>query len=253
MDNMNNDLIYGKNSVLEALKANSRRINKILLSKNLHNDPKIDEIIELAKKSKIVFQFVPKEKFNDYREYTHQGVIAFVSPVEYADLDAFLKIAPKNAKIIALDGVQDPHNFGSFIRTAVCAGFDAVMISQRKNSPITPTVEKTSAGAVNLIPVISVNSLSSALEKLKRHAYWIIASDAKGKDNYFNIDYTNMNIALVVGGEDSGVSKTILNLADFTVKIPMNNEFNSLNVSNAAAILMYEVVKQYSIKPKKIV
>ncbi len=250
---MSNDFVYGKNSVLEALKSGKRNINKIIISKNVNNDVKTNEIIDLAKNKKVVFQFLPKEKFQMYREYNHQGIIAFVSPIEYMELADFLETKKEHAKILVLDGVQDPHNLGSIIRTCVCAGFDAIMMSVRKNSPINATVEKTSAGAVNHIPIIAVNSLSSALEKLKRHDYWIIASDAKGKDNYFDVDYTDMNLAVVLGGEDAGVSKTIMNIADFTVKIPMFNRFNSLNVSNAAAILIYEVIKQLVQKSKNIV
>ena len=250
-----NNLIFGKNSICEALKSGKRNINKIIISKNSVSDAKLNEIINLAKSQKVVFQFIPKEKFHKYSEHTHQGIVAFVSPVEYTDLDDFLSeknkaFSGENSKVMVLDGVQDPHNFGSIIRTCVCAGFDAIIISHRKNSPVNATVEKTSAGAVNHIPVISVNSLGSAVEKLKNNDYWIIATDAKGKDNYFDTDYTGMNLALVLGGEESGVSKTIINNSDFTVKIPMFNEFNSLNVSNAAAVIVYEIIRQTIQKPK---
>ncbi len=250
---MEENFIYGKNSVFEALKSEKRNINRIILSKGIHSDTKINEIISMAKKSKIIFQFVPKEKFYDYKEFNHQGVIAFIAPLEYVQLNDFLAKKRENAKILVLDNIQDPHNFGAIVRTSVCAGFDAILISQRKNVLITSAVEKSSAGAINHIPIIAVNSLSSAIEKLKKNDYWIIASDAKGKDNYFDVDYTNMNVAVVLGGEGAGVSKTILKMSDFTVKIPMMNDFNSLNVSNAAAVIIYEVIKQTIQKSKNIV
>ena len=250
---MNDNFVYGKNSVLEILTTKPNRINKILISNNLRFDTKINNIIDLAKENKVLYQITPKEKFLIYKEYNHQGIIAFVSPIEYTDLDDFLETAPPNAKLLALDGVQDPHNLGAIIRTCVCAKFDGIILAQHKNTLVTPIVEKTSAGATNHIPIIVVNSLSNAVERLKKYDYWIIASDARGKDNYFEVDYTDMNIVLVLGSEGFGVSKTILNAADITVKIPMLCDFNSLNVSNAAAILIYEVVKQVVQKSKNIV
>lgn len=244
MENLN--LVYGKNAVLELLKNQSRNINKIIISKGLNKDLKIDDIVLLAKAQNTVFQFVPKEKFAQYREYNHQGVIAFVSPVEYVDLDEFLlkKTKKEYKKVIALDGVEDPHNLGSIIRTAVCAGFDAIIISQRRSTLCSAVVEKTSAGAINYIDIIKVNSLSNAIDTLKKFDFWVIAAEANGKDNYFEVDFTDMNFAIVMGAEHSGISRTIIKKADFLVKIPMFNEFNSLNVSNAASIIIYEATRQ---------
>lgn len=249
-----NNYIYGKNSVLEALKTNARKINKLFILKNSSKDMKIDEIVKLAKENKIVFQFVPKEKFKDFSSFPHQGVLAMVSPVEYTDFYDFLERQDDSLykKVIILDGVEDPHNLGAIIRTAVCSGFDAVIIPSRRSAQLSAVVEKTSAGAINHIPVIQVNSLSSTIDKLKDNNYWIIAAEAEGKDNYFEIDYTNMNFAIIMGGEETGVSKSNLKKADFFVKIPMIRDFNSLNVSNAAAVIMYESLKQNLVaNPKK--
>ena len=241
-----NNYIYGKNSVIEKKKKNSKRVNKILISKNTSNDAKINEIITLAKQNGVVFSFVPKEKFQDFSHVPHQGVLAAVSPVEYIDFYEFLsqKHNDKYKKIVILDGVEDPHNTGAIIRTAACAGYDAVIIPSRRNAQVNSTVEKTSAGAINHIPIILVNSLSNVIDKLKDNDYWIIAADAHGKDNYFDVDYTNMNFALIMGGEETGVSKNNLKKSDFVVKIPMLRNFNSLNVSNAAAAIIYESVRQ---------
>ena len=247
------DCIFGKNAVLETLKTNNRTINKILFQKGLHTDSKIEEIINLAKKNNILFQFAPKEKFAQFKEYSYQGVVAFCSPVKYRDLHDFIEHAPENAKVVVLDGVEDPHNVGSIIRTAVCAGFDAIILPQRRTAMINSTVEKSSAGAINHIDLIIVNSLSGAIETLKKNNYWVIATEAKGKDNYFEVDYTNSNIVIVMGSEKTGISKTILNQADFRVKIPMLMNFDSLNVANAASIIIYETVKQNIQNSKNVV
>ena len=164
---------------------------------------------------------------------------------EYLDFDEFLnKKSEDFRKIVILDGVEDPHNFGAIVRTAVCAGFDGIIIPSRRNVQVNATVEKTSAGAINHIPIFQVNSLSSTVDKLKDNDYWIIAADAHGKDNYFDIDYTDMNFALIMGGEETGVSRNNLKKSDFIVKIPMLRDFNSLNVSNAASAIIYESVRQ---------
>ncbi len=237
-------IIYGKNSITEALLSGNRQINKILISKSSNSDPKIQEIITLARSRGIIFQFVPREKFLIYSELPHQGIIAQISPVKYKELDEFLEDNNGFKSIVILDGVEDPHNVGSIIRTAVCAGYDAIILPSRRNAQVNATVEKASAGAINHIAIIQVNSLSHTIEKLKKHNYWIIAADAKGKDNYFDIDYCNMNFALIMGGEETGVSRNNLNKSDFVVKIPMLRNFNSLNVSNAASAIIYESVRQ---------
>ena len=238
------NFIFGKNAVIEALAAEDREINKILISKNIHADAKLNKIKKLAQEKGIVFQFVAKEKFSPYAEYNHQGVLAQISPIKYMDLDDFLSTPHENESIIILDGIEDPHNFGAIIRTAVCAGVSAIIIPSRRNVQVNSVVEKTSAGAINHIPVIKVNSLTNAVEKLKNSNWWIIATDASAKDNYYDVDYKNMNFAIIMGAEHSGVSRSLVKASDFVVKIPMLKEFNSLNVSNALAVIIFETVRQ---------
>lgn len=240
MDN----IIFGKNAVLEALVSGEREINKILISKNLHSDTKLNKIKDLAQRNGVVFQFVAKEKFQPYAEFNHQGIIAQISPIKYMDLDDFLEEKHENESLIILDGIEDSHNLGAIIRTAVCAGVAGIIIPSRRNVQVNSIVEKTSAGAINHIPIIKVNSLTSAVEKLKNSNWWIIATDASAKDNYYNITYNDMNFAIIMGAEHAGVSKSLLKAADFTVKIPMLKDFNSLNVSNALAIIIFETVRQ---------
>ncbi|MBQ2645047.1 23S rRNA (guanosine(2251)-2'-O)-methyltransferase RlmB [bacterium] len=238
---------------MELLRTLDRQINKILLLKTGHGDKRIDNIIQLARDNSIPFSFVPKEQFKKFQEYSHQGVIAFVSPVKYIELEDFLEKTKNKQykKIIVLDEVEDPHNVGSIIRTAVCAGYDAVILPKRRCSMINATVEKSSAGAINHIDIVAVNSIQNAIVTLKDNDFWIIASVIDAKDNYFDIDYTDMNFAIILGNEKSGISRTIVKNSDFWVKIPIETDFDSLNVANAASVIIYESVKQKIIKDKK--
>lgn len=243
MENL--DVIYGKNSVMEALIAGEREINKILISKNIHSDVKINKIKELAKERGVVFQFVAREKFQPYEEFNHQGIIAQISPIKYYDLDEFIeKSRGKLSSVVILDGIEDSHNLGAIIRTCVCAGVDGIIIPSRRNVQVNSIVEKTSAGAVNHIPIIKVNSLVNAVQRLKDNDWWVIATDASAKDNYYDVKYNDMNFAIIMGAEHAGVSKSLLKASDFVVKIPMQNSFNSLNVSNALSAIIFETLRQ---------
>lgn len=239
-------IIYGKNAVIEALESGERNFNKILISNTSRADVKIEKIKELAQKHNIIFQFVAPQKLNQIEpEGRHQGVIAQIAPIKYVDLDDFIESNnSEHTSVVILDGVEDSHNVGAIIRSCVCAGVKGIILPSRRGVLINSTVEKTSAGAVNHISIIKVNSLVNAIQKLKENNYWVIASDHHAKDNYYDIDYTDMNFALIMGAEHAGVSKSLLKLSDFIVKIPMLTNFNSLNVSNAAAIILFESTKQ---------
>jgi len=238
------DIIFWKNAVTEALIAGDREINKILISKSIHSDSKLNKIKDLAREQGIVFQFVSKEKFLPYAEFNHQGVIAQISPIQYKDLDEFLEEEHENNALVILDGIEDSHNLGAIIRTCVCAGVSGIIIPSRRNVQVNAIVEKTSAGAINHIPIIKVNSLVNAVQKLKNSDWWVVATDASAKDNYYDVKYNDMNFALIMGAEHAGVSKSLLKLSDFIVKIPMLKEFNSLNVSNALSAIIFETVRQ---------
>lgn len=243
----NVDVIYGKNSVLEALNVGNREINKILISKNIHSDIKINKIKELAANRGIVFQFVGREKFQPYEEFNHQGIIAMVAPIKYMELDDFIqqcKLKSGYCSVVLLDGVEDAHNLGAIIRTCVCAGVDGIIIPSRRNVQVNSVVEKISAGAVNHIPIIKVNSPVNAIQRLKENDWWVIATDASASDNYYDVKYNDMNFAIIMGAEHAGVSKSLLKASDFVVKIPMQNNFNSLNVSNALSAIIFETLRQ---------
>lgn len=239
------EIIYGKNSVMEALIAGNREINKILISKNIHTDVKINKIKELAIEKGIIFQFVGKEKFQPYAEFNHQGIIAQISPIKYLELEEFIDNSSGEFRsVVILDGVEDSHNLGAIIRTCVCAGIDGIIIPSRRNVQVNSVVEKTSAGAINHIPIIKVNSLVNAVQKLKENNWWIVATDASAKVNYYDVKYNDMNFAIIMGAEHAGVSKSLLKASDFVVKIPMQNNFNSLNVSNALSAIVFEALRQ---------
>ena len=238
--------IYGKNSIIEALESGDREFNKILISNSARNDEKIKKIKKLAQNNGVVFQFVNKEKLNQIApEYNHQGILALIAPINYLPLDNFLETdSDKKQTVVILDGVEDSHNLGAIIRSCVCAGVDAIILPSRHGVLINSTVEKTSAGAVNHIKIIKVNSIVNAVQKLKEHDYWVIASDHHSNNNYYDVDYTDISIALIMGAEHAGISKSLLKLSDYKVAIPMLTNFNSLNVSNATAIILFEIVKQ---------
>lgn len=242
----NNNYIYGKNPVLETIMANPRRINKIFIQNNIGLDNRLKKIIALAKQNSIIISFtnLNNKIGKDEQNIKHQGVLASVSPVEFvdfADFSASIK-GREGKKIVILDGVSDPHNFGAIIRTCACAGFDGVVVANHRAAPITPVVEKSSAGAINHIPIVKVNSLSWLVDELKNSNWWIIATEVGAKDNYFNIDFKNMDFAIILGAEGHGVNKTLLNKADFKVNIP--TKFESLNVGAACAVMCYEAVRQ---------
>lgn len=243
---MENSFIYGKNAIIEALETGNREFNRILISNTSRSDEKLERIKELAKANGVVFQFVGKEKLNQIaQEARHQGVIAQIAPIKYVDLDEFIeRNSSELTSVVILDGVEDSHNLGAIIRSCVCAGVKGIILPSRRGVLVNSTVEKTSAGAVNHISIIKVNSIVNAVQRLKENNYWVIAADHHSQDNYYDIDYTDMNFALVMGAEHAGVSKSVLKLSDFKVKIPMLTNFNSLNVSNAAAIILFESVKQ---------
>ena len=187
-----------------------------------------------------------KEKLNTLvPDGKHQGVVALISPIKYVELDDFIdKYKNQYTPIVILDGIEDSHNVGAIIRSCVCAGVKGVVLPSRRGVLINPTVEKTSAGAISHIDIIKTNSLVNTIQRLKEENWWVIASDHHAEQNYYEIDYTDMNFVLIMGAEHAGISKSLLKLSDFKVKIPMLTNFNSLNVSNASAIILFEAVKQ---------
>jgi 23S rRNA (guanosine2251-2'-O)-methyltransferase len=240
------DIIYGKNAVEALLESQIQRVNKVFIVKGIKFDGKIGKILKNARDNGIVVQEVPREKLNTLCDGVHQGIAASVSPVDYVELEDLLEqISSKEGfkTLIILDGVEDPHNLGAIIRTAVCAGMDGVIIPKRRATPVTGIVEKTSAGAIEKIRVCQVNNLNRTIEILKENNFWIVGAESRVDKRYYELDY-NMNCAVIFGGENQGISNLVRKNCDFLIDIPIVGDFNSLNVSNAAGIIIYEIVRQ---------
>lgn len=238
------DLIIGRNPVTEAIQGD-RSINKLMIAKGA-KEGSIKKIIQLADEKKLVVQYVERNKLDQLADgENHQGVIAFVSPYAYHDLKDVLKSieGKEHQFIVLLDGVVDPHNLGSVIRTSNAVGVDAVVIPKRRAVAITPTVAKTSAGAIEYVPVCRVTNLGNTIDELKEAGFWITGADMNGEQAFYQADLKG-KVALVIGGEGTGIGKRVSEKCDFLVKIPMVGSVTSLNASVAASIMMYEVMRQ---------
>ena len=237
------EIIIGRNAVLEALK-NNREIEKITLAKGAEGS--VRQIAAKAKEKHVPLYYSDKSRMDKMASGgTHQGVIAVVSDYRYCTVDDILRRAEQRGEdpfIIILDGLEDPHNLGAVMRTAECAGVHGIIIPKRRSVSVTETVAKTSAGAVEYMLCARVTNIAAEIEKLKERGIWIGACDM-GDEPYYIRDLTGA-IALVIGNEGAGISRLVREKCDFVVSIPMKGQISSLNASNAASILMYEVVRQ---------
>ena len=240
--------IEGRNPVLEALKS-GRLINKILLSKNIERHGVIAEILHLAQQNGVALEYVERQAIGRLAQSSaNQGVIAFTAAKEYTNLDELLAIPSQKGQaafFIVLDGLEDPHNLGAIIRTADASGAHGVIIRERRAVGLTSVVEKASAGALEYMPVARVTNISQSIETLKQNNVWVIGIDQAGKTNYTEIDYKPAT-AIVIGAEGQGLSDLVRKNCDFLASIPMRGRIASLNASVAAAIVMYEILKQRS-------
>ncbi len=239
------DRIEGRNPVAEALKS-GRNIDKLYIKKG-NNQGSIIPIIAMAKKKGIVVTEVDSHKLDSMSETgAHQGVIALCAAAEYKTVDDILNIAKEKGEppfIVILDRVTDPRNLGSVIRTANCAGVHGVIISKHDSVGLTSVCAKASAGAVEYTPVARVNNLAKTIDELKKQNIWVTGADASGERDLYESDLKGA-IAIVVGSEGEGISRLVLDKCDFKVKIPMKGSVNSLNASVAAALFIYEAVRQ---------
>lgn len=239
------DIIEGRNPVMELLES-GKDINKIFIQVGEKNGS-ITKLIAKAREKKIVIVEVQKSKLDEMSETkNHQGVIAIVPPFEYCDVYDILEYAKdKNEKpfIIILDGIEDPHNLGSIIRTAETAGVHGIIIPKRRAVAVNATVAKTSAGAVEHVKIARVSNINETIKYLKENGVWIYGTDGQAKNMYYNQDFRD-SIAIVIGSEGLGISDLVKKNCDGLVKIPMKGKVNSLNASVSSGIVMYEVVKQ---------
>jgi 23S rRNA (guanosine2251-2'-O)-methyltransferase len=240
------EMIFGTRAVIEAIQA-GKEVDKILMKRDLQSDLS-RELFSIVRETVIPIQRVPQEKLDRLTRKNHQGVIAFISAVTYQrleDIVPFLFEEGKIPLIILLDGVTDVRNFGAIARTCECTGVDAIVIPNRNSVSVNADAVKTSAGALLNIPVCKEESITESIRFLKDCGYKVVAATEKAAMDYISADYTNP-VALVMGGEDYGISSDNLRICDEMVKIPVFGNIASLNVSAAAAVLLYEVVRQRS-------
>ena len=238
------DYIFGIRAVIEAIEA-GKEIDKIMVKKDLQGDL-AQELFAAARQVGAPIQRVPVERINRITRKNHQGVVAFLSAVEYYTLDALvpqLYEAGEVPFVVLLDGVTDVRNFGAIARTCECVGAHAIVIPARGSVSVNADAIKTSAGALHTLPVCRERSIQEAVKYLHDSGFTIVAASEKSDKNYTQVDYT-APVAIVMGAEDTGVSPAVLRYCDEMVAIPMRGNIGSLNVSVAAGVMMYEVVRQ---------
>jgi len=241
------DLIFGVYPVLEAIKSDVQ-IHKLFVQKGTNN-PKLNEIVELLENSDVSISFVPQEKLDKLTRSNHQGVVALSSPVSFFSIEQIVEQALEKDKaplFLVLDQISDVRNFGAIIRTADCTNVDAIIIQKKGGAPVSGDTVKTSAGAIFKIPICKVDHIKDAIFYLQGSEIKVIAATEKTDQNIYDTDLKTP-LAIVMGSEGKGVSKSVLNLVDEKAALPLLGEINSLNVSVACGAILYEVVRQRSV------
>lgn len=246
-NNQNDNLIYGTRAVLEAIRS-GKEVEKLFLQINLNN-PLIKELKFELKSRSILFQLVPVEKLNRLTRNNHQGVVGFVAEISYCIVE---NIVPalfekgKNPIIIILDRITDTRNLGAIARTAECMGASAIVVPSRGSAIINADTVKTSAGALNYIPICREDNLKNVIDYLKDSGFIVVACSEKTNDTIYEADYTKP-VAIILGSEENGISGEYMKRADSIVKVPMSGRIESLNVSVAAGMILSEAIRQRSI------
>lgn len=241
---MDEELIIGRNPILEALKS-GRSINKVMISEQI--SPKFKrEIDQASKRAGVIVQKVPRTKLDQLTKEQHQGVAAYVAAYQYAEVDDIIKAAnDRNEQpfLMILDGLEDPHNLGSIMRTADATGVHGIIIPKRRSVGLTATVAKTSAGAIEYVPVARVTNIVDTIEELKAQNIWVVGTEAEATEDFRSLD-GETPIALVIGNEGKGMSRLVKESCDWTIRLPMKGQVSSLNASVASSLLLYEVYRK---------
>jgi 23S rRNA (guanosine2251-2'-O)-methyltransferase len=244
-------LLCGINPVLEALNAGTRHFERLLIVKGLRN-ARADEIVSRATQLGIPLRFEPRETLDRLAGgLRHQGIIAVVSARPLLTMESLLEDARDPAAVILLDGVEDPRNLGAILRTAEAAGVDGVLLPERHSAPLSETVARSSAGALEHVRIARIGNAAQTLESLKERGYWVIGFDALGSDRWDAVDYRR-SVVLVLGGEGRGMRRLVRERCDQVVSIPLFGHVGSLNVSVAAGIALYELVRQRGLLPSHV-
>ena len=238
------DIIYGINAVAEALKARGRGFEYVGVVRE-RQDGRAQRLIEQCRQLGVPVRFLSRPELERLAHSSnHQGVVAVASEKKYSDLDSILSTRhSRHALVLVLDGIEDPQNLGAIIRTANAAGADGVVIPERRAAGVSPAVVKASAGAVEYLPIANVTNIGRTLEELKSSNIWTVGLDERATQLYDTLDY-QMDCALVLGAEGKGLHELVRKKCDFLVSIPMTGKVASLNVSAAAAVVLYEIARQ---------
>jgi rRNA methylase, putative, group 3 len=228
-------LVYGRNVAKEILK-NNQKVYKIMIEENFNDK----EIISLIENKNIKLEYLSKKEFFKFDKFSHQGIILDIEEFSYSNIESLLNI--EDAKVVILDHLEDPHNLGAIIRTSEAAGIDGIIIPKDRSVEVNSTVMKTSAGALNHVSISQVTNLRDSIKELKENGFWIIGTDIENSVDYKELDYSG-KIAIVIGSEGKGMSDIIKKECDFIASIPMHGKVNSLNASVAAAIMIYESIR----------
>jgi 23S rRNA (guanosine2251-2'-O)-methyltransferase len=239
------DMIYGTRAVIEAILA-GKDIDKVMIQSGLANDL-VKELIAVARNNNVPVVFVPPEKLKRLSTKNHQGVLCLLSAVSFASVDNLIYKAYQEGRepfFLILDRITDVRNFGAIVRTAECAGIDGIIISEKGNAPITGDAMKTSAGALNHLPICREKDMKQTIQLLHENGIRLIACTEKTEKSIYSLNLTGP-IALILGSEEDGISETLLRDADELARIPLKGKIGSLNVSVAAGVAIYEVVRQH--------
>ncbi len=238
------DVIYGLHPVEEAVQQRRHAVEYVAVARERH-DAKLQRLIDHVRAAGVSLRFMARDELTRLaRTAAHQGVVAVAAARQYAGISDLLAARRgRHTFIVVLDGVEDPHNLGAIIRTADGAGADGIVIPERRAVGITGTVAKAAAGAAEALPIARVTNIGRTIDELKQQNVWIVGLDERGSQTYDAVDY-NMDCAVVLGGEGAGLHDLVRKKCDFLVKIPMLGKVPSLNVSVAAAVVMYEVARQ---------
>ena len=243
------EVLYGVHPVSEALRARPDQLDHVSVAREreARRDGRLERVLELCRTAGVRVDSEPREQLTRYaRTDAHQGVVAFVRGRTFLSLDDLLEASQANAGgrfLLALDGVEDPHNLGAIARTALAAGADGVVIPERRAAGLTETVERVSAGALAHLPVVRVKNLARVMEQLKEAGFWLVGLDEHAPKLYSDIDYKG-RVAIVMGSEGTGLHELIRKNCDFLVSIPTTGPVRSLNVSVAAGVVLFEAVRQ---------
>lgn len=241
------EIISGKHAVLELLRAKKRRCYEVLIAES-KKEKLVAEIEEAAKKNRVPVKFVRAEEIASFSSIEkHQGVAAKCDPFVFSQIEGVLKAAKADEKkgfIVILDGITDPQNLGSLIRTAHLCGVHGMILPKDNSAPVSPAATKASSGATEYLPIVQVTNISSAIKELKDGGFWIVGAVGESDKNLYQHDFIGNNYALVLGAEGKGIKRLVRENCDYLLKIPMFGNIESYNVSVAGAIFMSEIMRQ---------